>query len=302
MSFLKKLFSEKSDAKAESCYLAGWEVELDGEADCLRFIETQIVEKSTAKNLHTYIELQFGPDKLLKNAKLFSDGEHEGSGNLVEHLQINRAVGKLKHQNWKTNQPYDLLDSETGLNYLGGEIPSDFKIPENKCPGSFQYLGKLSHKDSAFDWLPFDLHLICPIYLDIEKVWVDYTDPLNPQILNKEEIENTGTAYNDLKSDSFIQFEQLKFKTTKVADYGFTGVPKWMQYPEIPVCPKSQKTMKFLCQISDYIEIKVAKTNVQTEVDSYKGYFEKMNFWGDGDLFVFFEPKTKIACYFIQNT
>ena len=60
--------------------------------------------------------------------------------------------------------------------------------------------------------------------------------------------------------------------------------------------------MRFLCQLQSSDDIKTKETNIKPEDDWYKQYFEKMNFWGDGDLFVFFHPESKIACYMIQNT
>lgn len=302
MSFLKKIFSKKSGAESNSQYLAGWEVQLDGQEHCNNFIKTQLVDKETAQNLNTYIELNFDSENLLADAKLYSEGVQELSGYLFDNLKVEEAIGKLKFEDLKPNRLYGFEESDNSLNYLGGKIPDNFKIPNNKCQGSFQYLGRLSNKDQAFNWLPFDLHLICPIYLDIDKLWIDYKDPLKPKILNKEEIDNTGTAYDDLKGDSFISFERKNFKTIKASEYGFAGVPNWIQYPDIPICPESKRTMKFLCQIDDCINVKVSKTNVEPADNWYKQYFQKMNFWGDGDLFVFFEPKTKIACYFIQNT
>ncbi|HUH74441.1 MAG TPA: hypothetical protein VLZ75_08525 [Chitinophagales bacterium] len=303
---MKKIFKGNEHFTEKTQYLAGWEIQLDGEEHCYSFIQTQLIDKKTAKNLGTYVELNFGLNNLLCEAKLYSDGRQETSGHLYDYLNIKGSIGKLIFKDFKTNHLYALIESNIGINYLGGETPSDFKIPENKCPGSFQYLGMLSNKDQAFDWLPFDLHLICPIYLDIDKVWIDYNDPLNPIILNKEEIDNTGSAYDELKNDSFVIFEQKNFNTIKVAErslgFGVTGVPNWIQYPDIPMCPISKKTMKFLCQLGDYVDVKVSKTNVHPEDDWYKQYFEEMNFWSDGDLFVFFEPETKIACYFIQNS
>ncbi len=61
--------------------------------------------------------------------------------------------------------------------------------------------------------------------------------------------------------------------------------------------------MKFLCQLKSEAGILVNETNIDHTIDLYDtNYFEEMNFWGDVDLFVFFHPGSKIACYFIQNT
>lgn len=61
--------------------------------------------------------------------------------------------------------------------------------------------------------------------------------------------------------------------------------------------------MKLLCQLTyDGIDIKTKRTNIQPKDEWYKQYFEKMNFWGDGDLYIFFEPESKIMCFIIQHT
>lgn len=53
--------------------------------------------------------------------------------------------------------------------------------------------------------------------------------------------------------------KQLTIATEKSNNFesvGFTGVPNCIQYPDIPTCPKSKKTMKFLCQLTDALEVK----------------------------------------------
>lgn len=93
-------------------------------------------------------------------------------------------------------------------------------------------------------------------------------------------------------------------KETDFAGIGHTAVPNWIQYPDIPTCPKSNKTMKLLCQLTyDGVDdIKTKLTNVKPEDEWYKQYFENMNFWGDGDLYIFFEPESKVMCFIIQHT
>lgn len=306
MNVFKNIFKTRNTSKDKIQYLSGWEVTLDGQEHCRSFVKTQIVSEQTIKNIDTFIELTFGENDLLKQVKLYSDGAELTSGSLFDNLKIEEALGKFEYQDYPINNVYSLELSKTGLNYLGGEPTNNFEMPPSQCIGSFQYLGLISHQDTAFNWLPFDLHLVCPIYLDIDKVWLDYSNPLKPVIINKEEIDNVGSGYDDLKDDSFVIFEKKNFQSNKIKhleyDIGLSGIPNWIQYPEIPFCPKSGKPMKFLLQLGDYAGVKVLKTNVNPEDDWYKTYFEEMNFWGDGDLFVFFEPETKIACYFIQNT
>lgn len=58
--------------------------------------------------------------------------------------------------------------------------------------------------------------------------------------------------------------------------------------------------MRFLCQINEGVTTKYS--NVIPKNEYYRNYYEKLNFWGDGDLFVFIEPVERTVCYFIQNT
>ena len=207
------------------------------------------------------------------------------------------------------NREYYLIRNPDGVSYLGGDIPEGFNIPENKCPGSFQYLGYLNNQDRGFRFLDFGIHLICPIYMNIDKVWLDYSDAMNPRIINSDEINSIDTEYDDLNENSIISFEKTPFLTTPIKKdtncrLGRTGKPDWIQHNDVPVSPITNKKMRFLCQLEyQYQEpIKTNYTNVKPENKHYKEYFDEMNFWGSGDLYVFFETKSKTACYFIQNT
>ena len=58
--------------------------------------------------------------------------------------------------------------------------------------------------------------------------------------------------------------------------------------------------MKFLIQLNGGVSAK--RTNVEPQDEDYRHYYEELNFWGAGNLFVFFEPTSKVACYLIQNS
>lgn len=301
MNVFKKMFGKASSQNRDSMrkqYLAGREVSLDGKEHFQRFIETQNTDEFTAEGLYSHIILTYDENGLLK----FAESKDE-DGNREELIIKSQDIS---FRDVRMNKIFNFDTSEDGENWLGGKIPSDFIIPENTCPGSFQYLGKLSQTSPAFTWLPFDVHMICPIYLDIDKVWLDYSIPTAPVVLNIEEVNSLTTAYDDLKLDSFIEYQKVPFTTSSDEEFGFgigfSGIPNWIQFPDIPRCPKTNKTMRFLCQLLSSDDVKTKNTNIQPADDWYNQYFEKMNFWGDGDLFVFFEPESKIACYMIQNT
>ena len=279
-----------------SIYLAGWEVRLNGDQNCENFIATQITNKATVEKIYSGTELVFENNKLIK-AYDYEEGERK------ERKLAEDELG-LPYQEFEENRILQLDFDENGLHQLGGEVPDGFKLPENSCVVPFQYLGFLDNQDEYFGWLPFRLHLTCPIYLDIENVFLDYSDPNHPFIINKEEVEEADTSYEeDLNQNTEIVFNEKKFSFIPEEEFfegGHAGIPCWIQAPTIPICPKSGKRMKFLCQLSGGVSAK--RTNVEPQDEWYRHYYEEMNFWGVGNLYVFFEPSSKVACYFIQNT
>ncbi|OXA81084.1 hypothetical protein SAMN05444397_109206 [Flavobacterium aquidurense] len=291
----KNLFSRQNKI-TKSVFLAGWEVRLNGDQQCENFIATQITNKSTVETLYSGIELVFENDKLIK-AYDYEDGDRKDRELRVEEIG-------LEYKKFEENRILQLVEDNRGLHQLGGEIPNEFQIPENNCVVPFQYLGYINNQDRNFNWLPFKVHLICPIYLNIENVFLDYSNLNKPTIINREEVENTNTSYNeDLNQTSEIVFNEMRFSFVEKKEFSGTadaGIPNWIQYPDIPICPKSGNRMKFLCQLNGGVSAK--RTNVEPKDEWYRHYYEKLNFWGDGDLFVFFEPTSKVACYFIQNT
>ncbi|GAB5564142.1 MAG: hypothetical protein Wins2KO_12050 [Winogradskyella sp.] len=293
MSFFSSLFGQTE----EHIYLAGWEVEFNGDEQCQKFLKTQVVDKKTANNVWASIDLVF------KNGKLVKAYDNEEGKRTVRELN-EKEIG-LEFQTLKPNQIFRFVEVDTSKSYLGGDIPDEFKMPDLELKAPFQYLGKLSNTEEAFNWLPSDIHLIAPLYLDIDKVFVDYSDPLHPKILNKEELEDTESSYDEIKPNSELIYEKVFITMEKTFDFdnmAFSGVPNWIQNPEIPTCPKSKKTMKFLCQLTDALNVKTKTTSISPKDDWSKLYYERMNFWGDGDLYIFFEPESKVACFFIQHT
>ncbi|WP_046757786.1 hypothetical protein [Kordia jejudonensis] len=292
------LFTSSLEQKDEKhIYLAGWEAEFNGDEQCQKFLETQVVDKKTANHVWSSIDLVFKDNKLIKAYDI-----DEG---IRSERKLKESELGFEFQELVPNQIYGFTQVSKSESYFGGEIPKEFSIPKFEFNAPFQYLGKLSKSDEAFNWLPFDLHLVAPIYINFDKLYIDYSDPLKPKVLNIEKLKETDNSYDDIQPNSEIVYEKVFIATEKTNDFesiGFTGVPNWIQYPEIPTCPKSKKTMKFLCQLTDALEVKTKRTNVHPKDEWYTQYFENMNFWGDGDLYIFFDPESKVACFIIQMT
>ncbi len=206
---------------------------------------------------------------------------------------------------------YEIEFNINGKHKLGGEIPENFKIPQNEFKSNFQYLGSIDNSDEIFNWLPFKLNLICPIYLDFDQIYLDYENPNEPKLIYPKNSSEIGTAFDTLDINSKIIFEEKIFKVkefegvTEENEFdviGIAGKPNWTQEQNIPNCPKNNKKMKFVCQLTSWSDLKTKFTNVVCEDDYEQKLFEKMNFWCDGDLYIFIEPESKTVCYFIQNT
>ncbi|MEI9911028.1 MAG: hypothetical protein WDO71_15940 [Bacteroidota bacterium] len=201
---------------------------------------------------------------------------------------------------------FEFIPGAAGIHQLGGEVPEEFILPAHNLVTSFQYIGFIDNRDNAFSWLPFKVHLICPIYLNFEKVFLDYSNPFSPVLMNADELSDADSSFDELSGDSIIVYDSVKFYTVRSSVYGngigHTGVPGWYQAPGIPRCPKTNRIMKFLCQLNRQANVPAKYHNVIPEESYHLQYFEEMNFWMDGDLYIFFEPESKTCCYIIQNT
>lgn len=284
----------------KSIYLADWETRQIGSGYLISedVIATHITNKKTAEAL-SGIELVFENDKLSKAYHLDKDKK-------TERNLKSEEVG-LEYKEFEENRKLELIEDKNGHHQLGGEIPNEFQLPENNCAVPFQYLGYINNQDEIFNWLPFKLHLTFPIYLDIEDndVYIDYSDAAKPIIFNKEYLEAAGTEYeDDLDQNSEIVYNEMKFsfiytkKGESFTETVLTGIPAWIQRDDIPLCPKSGKRMRFVCQMNGGVTTK--RTNFDIEEKKFCDSYENLNF-ESCNLYVFFEPTSKMACYFLQG-
>lgn len=279
-------------------YFAGWEVLLNGDDNCRAWMQTQCVDKGTAMLAYSAIELTF-KNEVLTKVIVLEEGEDMGSPD-------DAAVGTMRYEPIQPHTVYSFIPNDAGLHQTGGPTPAGFTLPECDCAVPFQYIGLISNQDSAFNWLPFDVHLSCPVCLNMDKVYLDYTDPEKPLVINRAEVESYGYNDSHLNKDSKIEFPATKFSAELATELdgplGHSGVPTWMQAPQMPRCPKTGNLMKFLCQLKSDSIIKI-DSGINIYDEQYIALSaEQLNFWSSGDLYVFFEPTAKTACYIIQHT
>ena len=209
------------------------------------------------------------------------------------------------------SKQFEFIKDRDGLHQFGGAVPTNFKVPENEFPGGFQYLGFINNADPRFDWLPFTVHLICPIFTDFDLLFLDYENPEAPKLLYPLNSAEITTAYDEITKSSFVIYNKETFSlqpldgindNNQFQVVAIAGKPHWTQASKVPTCPKTGRRMKFLCQIMSNGPITVQEKNFGSEDAYYEKLYSELNFWTDGDLKIFFEPSSKVACYFIQNT
>ncbi len=304
MSFWKKLSGKTKNETAEDyivqnqntddgikrIFLGGWSAYFNGDEKCINFLKAHAINKETAYNVSLAIELIFKDDKLIEANDLRKGVTQK------RNLDSNQ-IG-MKFMEITPNQIFEFERIDYSESYYGGECPDFFKMPEFEFV-TFQYLGFLSKKDPAFNWLPFDLHLTTQIYLCYEPFFLDYSNPNSPTVIKPNYLNQSPVrGYADyINLNTEIVFEKTFFRTKKVNKYsvntfGHTGVPAWTQSPEIPICPKANKPMKFLFQTCGLQKIK--RANIENQ--------DRYMYTDIGDIFVFFEPDSKVICYLIQTT
>jgi hypothetical protein len=281
-------------------FLVGSEVIFNGDDQSLRFLETQSVEENVALENVEGLELVFEKNKLVKKYQLMY-GERFELELEDEEIGFELIIDPIAHPIFLINESETKTES-----YLGGITPSNFNLPKFESKPSFQFLGTLSNKTEGFEWLPFEIHLTAPLFGYFDPLYLDYSDPLSPKVINEEHYLNSDYEDEFVKHDSELVYEKI-FITTQPSDeipefeenIGIVGVPTWIQYPAIPVCPISGRTMKFVCQLNYGLDIPLKSSNINTEGGAK--YIEKMNFGIDGDLFLFIEPESKVVCVIIQR-
>jgi len=278
---------EVEPEKTKRIFLIWDEISINGDEDCEAFLRTNRISEENAKKLDVSFELVYHENKLIEIYER-------------TNVRLPHSPDGLEYKEYPIHQILRISCNQNGKHQLGGKLPSEMNFPENNCKVPFQYLGYINHLDENFDWLESTIHLMCPIYLNIDKVFLDYSNSSKPILLNKNEVEICGTVYDGLNEKTIVEFESRKFDLIPSDEYswGQSGAPLFLQSTNIPKCPKSGKFMRFLCQMSGGTSV----SNAKLKEDYLNKYVGDLNFWGDGNLYVFVEPNEKTICYFIQIT
>ena len=281
----------------EKRYFGGWEVDFSNENTLTSFLLTHGTDKkgfNFFKKVQGALEFQINGNRV---DKVFQCDE-EGRELIAEDVY-------LPVESWEEHQVFYLMKEKGGMHRLGGEKPEDLILPfhENmKTP--FYYLGTIDGTYPSFQWMGLSqLDIVFPLYECSFGVFLDYTNPKHPQIINPDTFTDdwdTGDIPKDITftETRFNYSNNIKKLTDKVLydldDYLICGIPLWYQEPEIPRCPKTGEVMRFVCTINSDESIDAStKENIEIPDDH-------LNFGDNGHLFVFYHPESKVLHLNVQ--
>ena len=221
--------------------------------------------------------------------------EYEGSQlvKAVDHIQgikypatIEKEIQHCHFEDLEINRCFYLVrgvDPRKGFN-LFGEPSKDFCIPKDDEDYTVNFYGKLTKK--TISWLPFeDIELFAPEFLT-GTLYIDYSNRKAPKYLNQEVIQKKNYPEQG-KGFTIRTFEEEPIANSRSLVesqvIGHTGVPYWIQNPEIPRCPKSGKVMRFMLELDSY------SSSIQTNQYNY-----------EPRVYIFMEPSTNILGILLQ--
>jgi hypothetical protein len=283
-------------------FIGGWEIDFNDHKSATSFLLTQGVDEEA---FNFFCIVQKGLRLTIENNKCFELYERylTANGEFEEEL-IQQDSFDLPIRDWEDHAIFFLEKDAEGLHVIGGRKPEEFILPETQdVKSQFHFIGTLDGRDPFFRWLNLSkLHIAFPLYQFGSRIFLDYSDPNKPIILNPDTFDYQLPSDVDPFPDELdfpdpdysypIHFLEARYRSTshinvekymETSDLMLCGVPLWYQAPNIPICPKTGERMKFVCTINSDLEIKTTSND-----------YDFLNFGDYGHLFVFFHPSSKI--------
>lgn len=212
----------------------------------------------------------------------------------------------------KKSNKVSLILNENGINSIGGKASSEIEIPELET-SPIVYFGCISKNETHLPLIDFDLHLICPIFIDLKSpVFFDYSNSNKPKLIRDNVSSDFEQLFEDIPNTAYIEYQKLNFvfdnvSPTKIkigvhnidfvqGEIGHVGIPNWIHDEEWLYCPITGNKMEFLFQLGDIDDCKTIKGQ---EILN-KEYIDPYLHFGHGYLYVFYEPESKVVGYLNQ--
>lgn len=213
---------------------------------------------------------------------------------------------KLTNLFSRKSKGLNLVIDPNGMHNIGGKPPTNFIAPKLE-QSPLVYIGCISKKESYLKDLEFDLHLCCPMFIDLRTpLFMNYSEPLAPQVIYENVATDFFPLFDDIKPTDYIEYSELHFNFDQSKDHsideffigkiGHSGTPQWIREEDWPSCPISGNKMKFLCQFSDIDDCEVVHGEEVLEKEDFLSY---LNF-AHGYLYLFYDADSKVVAYLNQ--
>lgn len=284
------IFSSK-----KSRFLAGWEIDFNNPDELKKILLTQGIDK---KGFKYFGSVQTATELEIKNNQILKAIQHSAGSKEIEEIDI-----ELPISDWPDRKTFFLAKDSKGKHKIGGECPSDFVLPNcDNLKTPFIYIASIDTTDKNFDWIKLPrLDVAYPLYECNFGIFIDYSNPLNPKILNPDTFDDSWYD-NSTKGINKVKFVEQRFSSVDMIDDFedeesiLCGVPLWYQAPEIPICPKTGEIMRFVCTINSDSKIELKDKNGIENLP----FADYLIFADYGNLFVFYQPDSKVLSLKIQ--
>ncbi len=277
----------------KSRYIAGWEIDFNDRLELTKILLTQGVDLAS---FNLFTQMQSGMELIIKANKIVEVIEHSnGKKECSKNTNIPIPI-----MNWPNRKLFFLEKALNGSHSVGGQNPNNFTLPSHEGLNSpFIYLCTINGKDQLFKWLNIDLlHISYPIYEGAFELFLDYENPSAPKIMNPETFTYSwqDNTVNFSQNPHFLKHTYSIVKDIKLEnielnndDFLICGVPMWYQYPQIPTCPKTNKIMRFVATINSDPDLKISNHEMKGV-----GFGDYLSFGDHGNLYIFYEPDSKV--------
>lgn len=275
-----------------SFYFAGDELDVTSHEAMDRFIRTQAIDVESftflSKLIPTTEMREVSPD-------LFDIYEHQRG--FAHRVAEGICITNIK---WPIRRIFFLNRDPQGRHRLGGLPPQGLILPTSDALETcFQFIGMLDGTDPYFEWLGVpELPLIYPLYEHNEGIFLDWSDLMRPIILNPQTFSDDWMDPEETGWEEVL-FDEVRYSVGGLyaEDAPIGGVPIWLQEPAIPVCPRSDKPMRFVCAIPSNKAVRIMQGH---EGENLPFADEFLCFADEGTLYIFYQPLTKIMHLQIQ--
>lgn len=275
-----------------SFYFAGADFSLDDPETMNKFVRTQAIDEESFR----YLSALTTTGELREVSTDVFDIYRHSAGE-ARKLASGLRITNIK---WPIRRIFFMNRDKNGRHRLGGLPTPGLILPTHEAmETTFQFLGQLDGTDPFFEWMGLStIPLLFPLYEFNDGIFLDWTDPLRPVILNPDTFSDDWLEINESGWEEVL-FDEVRFSVGGAyrPDVPIGGVPLWYQQPVIPTCPRSEWVMRFVCAIPSMRDVTIMQGH---EGENLPFADEHLCFADEGTLYVFYQPASKIMHLQIQ--